>query len=226
MVLGKDFSTSDPLGLGGLLVDCHRIFQLIKLMVPMISNSNTTITTNTTNTADATDTTNTTSTTNTTKPRFDFDLDQKTLELHLHVLAKLLGDLLVASVLGLKAFERKNNLNHPSRFRLAFREFGLVIGLQAAKRLKMEMRDQPALMKMLEGEEEGEGEGGGEGGEGELLQLVEKVLRFEPMAEQIWEFWEKDENREGGTWKEHQDINDVMWAVSLLPEAFVQFRGV
>jgi hypothetical protein len=41
------------------------------------------------------------------------------------------------------------------------------------------------------------------------------------MAETIETFWLDSENRESGSWTAHQDINMVMLATSLTPDAYL-----
>jgi hypothetical protein len=46
-------------------------------------------------------------------------------------------------------------------------------------------------------------------------------MEFVPLRKEIEQFWMDDENREGSTWIEHQEINMVMLATSLAPGRFL-----
>lgn len=152
----QDFSTTDPLGLGGILSDAFRVLQLYL----------------------------------------------RTKDQHLLSLFK---ELLVASLSGLKGYNRRK-LDLPAEYRLAFREFGLSIGLQAAKRTKdlfSNCRDLAENSKVLD-------------------KLMDEILEFMPLKEAIHAFWGEEENRKSTTWKGHLDINMVMWATSLVPDGFLK----
>ncbi|MBW2467126.1 MAG: hypothetical protein JRF02_07485, partial [Deltaproteobacteria bacterium] len=87
MCLGVNWTTPDPLGLGGLLADAWRLAQL-QVTANEIP------------------------------------------------LPGLLQDILDAAMVGLSIYMRDNSLHLPASHRLAFRELGLAIGLQAVKRTK------------------------------------------------------------------------------------------
>ena len=152
----QDFSTTDPLGLGGILSDVFRVLQLYL-------NTN----------------------------------DQ--------YLLSLFKDLLKASLTGLKGYNRRK-LDMPAEYRLAFREFGLSIGLQAAVHMKDLFSDYHDQFKNSE----------------ELEQLMGDVLKYLPLRESIHKFWGEEKNRKTATWKGHLDINMVMWATSLTSGGFLK----
>lgn len=155
---GQDFTTTDPLGLGGILCDAYRTLQLY-------------------------------------------------LKTKDEQLVKLLRDLLAASLAGLKGYNRRR-LDLPAEYRLAFREFGLSIGLQAATRLKELLGGHPELVTKLP----------------EVDKLVGKVLEYRHLQEAVHSFWGKESNRKSENWRGHLDINMVMWATSLLPGGFLELR--
>jgi hypothetical protein len=155
MCEGMDWTTDDPLGLGGLLSDAYRVGQLI----------------------------------------LDGSFERGTL----------LEDLLSASLRGLEPFGGKSAFALPARYRLAFREFGLSIGLKAAERLKYMMEEHPDSF----------------GSPRRLGQKIAALTRYRPLAESIEAFWLEPANREAGTWTEHRDINMVMLATSLAPDGFL-----
>jgi hypothetical protein len=155
MCEGIDWTTDDPLGLGGLLSDTYRVAQLI----------------------------------------LDGSFEGGTL----------LEDLLSASLRGLEPFGENNPFALPARYRLAFREFGLSIGLKAVEELKAAVEEHPDSF----------------GDSRWLGQTIAALMRYRPLAESIEAFWLEPANREGGTWTEHRDINTVMLATSLAPNGFL-----
>jgi hypothetical protein len=91
------------------------------------------------------------------------------------------------------------------RFRLAFREFGLSIGLKGVRpmaelieRISASCASAPSFR--------------------ERLELLTPYL---PMAEQIEQFWLDPANQETSTWNDHREINMVMLSTSLAPTVFL-----
>lgn len=119
---------------------------------------------------------------------------------------KLLLALLDSSLLGLESCLKTNTLLLPAHYRLAFREFGLSIGMHAVARL------QGLLQKETDSFQES----------GALQVRIEKLMRYQPVGEQIERFWQDEANREVGSWLEHRAINMVMQATSLAPDGFLQ----
>jgi hypothetical protein len=117
----------------------------------------------------------------------------------------LLEDLLSASLSGLDAFATKSPLALPANYRLAFREFGLSIGLRAVGKLKDMMEEYPGPFS----------------GAHRLGPAIAALIRYQPIVELIETFWLEPANRKSGTWKEHSDINMVMLATSLAPDGFL-----
>jgi hypothetical protein len=152
MMKGRDWTTSDPLGLGGLLIDASVVQQLSGR----------------------------------------------------GALAKgqLVDELLAAALAGLTEYAREGEPSRPASTRLAFRELGLAIGLQAAERM------QRAL----------EQERGGSRSSPESRKRIEALLAYAPLRARIESFWLDPEHRKAPTWTEHQDINEVMLATSLAPD--------
>jgi hypothetical protein len=153
---GKDWTTDDPLGIGGLLSDAYRVAQMIAG-----------------GTLQETD---------------------------------LLAALLDASRLGLDRYARTGSWKAPANFRLAFRELGLAIGLHALDRLLRLIETSPGIFKKEQPR---------------LAGQVEILMRHEPLAEIIENFWLAPVNREVASFTEHCDINTVMLATSLAPDAYL-----
>ncbi len=111
--------------------------------------------------------------------------------------------LLVAALAGLQSYARTVQLEDSAEYRLAFRELGLAIGLNAATRMweagkRGAVATNPAMRSMLE-----------------------MLLHYASLGEEIESFWRNPANQSVGTWSEHRDINEVMLATLLLPEGFL-----
>jgi len=119
----------------------------------------------------------------------------------------LLGLVVGAASSGLARYLATQPFSRPPSQRLAFRELGLAIGLQATTRLWAALeRDaasldtQPALRAALD-------------------SLVAQV----PIARTITATWLEVEQQGGdGTWRAHEDINSVMLATALVPSGFLE----
>jgi len=149
----QDWTTDDPLGLGGLLADACRVGRLtVKGAI----------------------------------------LDPE-----------LLQEILSAALTGLGSFSRQSPFTLPSGHRLAFREFGLSIGLKAAGMLQEFLAESPLS------------------GIGSIAWQLRGILGFAHFIRTIEDFWLDPVNRRAGTWMEHRDINEVMLATSLAPEGFL-----
>jgi hypothetical protein len=114
--------------------------------------------------------------------------------------------LLEAAAKGLDAYARGHSLRRPAPFRLAFRELGLAIGLQAVTRLRELISDHP----------DGEETDGREA-------WIDALRPHLHLGEQITAFWLDPEHRSVASWTEHHDINRVMLGTSLLPDGYLRF---
>jgi len=93
----------------------------------------------------------------------------------------------------------------PVHSRLAFREFGLSIGLRALGRLGGFIKRHPEIFRRS----------------APLISRVEGLLRYSSAIETIEKFWLDPSNREAKAWLAHRDINMVMLATSLAPDTFL-----
>lgn len=159
---GKDWTTDDSLGLGGILYDVYRAFHLFIL----------------TNDPD---------------------------------LLNLTHSLIHAARNGLNLFLRKNRLDAPPSRRLAFRELGLSIGMRAIVKLNIELLSDVVASKITAKDREA------------LLDAIGDILQHQSLVPAIESFWLRDASQRAITWKEHLDINIVMLATSLAPDAFFNF---
>ncbi|MGC1454424.1 MAG: hypothetical protein WA946_04475 [Nitrospirota bacterium] len=120
--------------------------------------------------------------------------------------AALLDVLLDSSLIGLQAYTRgRNPLMTPAKYRLAFRELGLSIGLHAIEKLQGLIKQTPRDLKMTR----------------HLHSQIENLMRYTPFSEVIEAFWLEPANRQASTWREHRDINMVMLATSLAPDGYL-----
>ncbi|MGJ0485558.1 MAG: hypothetical protein ACR65R_13670 [Methylomicrobium sp.] len=115
----------------------------------------------------------------------------------------LLETLLKAALAGLPYYVAGGELQMPAEHRLAFRELGLAIGLQAVWRMEEAAHRDPSDLS-----------------DGACLRLRE-LMRYVPVGERIESFWRDPEHRRSLAWTEHRDINEVMLATSLAPEGFL-----
>jgi hypothetical protein len=117
----------------------------------------------------------------------------------------LILDLLRASQAGLKAYLKGKPMQLSADYRLGFRELGLSLGLHAVERLGGLISEKPGLFV----EEKG------------LHSLIENVLQYVPLIQEIEGFWLEPTNRQSYSWIEHLDINMVMLATTLIPEGYL-----
>jgi hypothetical protein len=113
-----------------------------------------------------------------------------------HVSESLLDAVLRAAVRSLGLVATMRYLDGPAGGRLAFRELGLAIGLAAVERLDAER---------------------GAAGHPAVPELCGHVA----LRRRIEGFWLEPAHRAVTTWREHEDINAVMLATSLLPEGYL-----
>jgi len=117
----------------------------------------------------------------------------------------LLESVTTSALCGLESFTLTRCLDLPARNRLAFREFGLSIGLAGIEPL-------PALIEkyslMFEGQES-------------AIDSLLALQDYMPLRETIEEFWLAEENQISVTWTGHKEINMVMLATSLAPYGFL-----
>ena len=110
------------------------------------------------------------------------------------LLEKLCGE----AALSLNQFEQVFSPQTGPTYRLAFRELGLVIGLEAIASARALGPNDPAWQS-----------------------CAEAVLSYRGLGKTIEEFWMDPANRKAKSWTAHQDINAVMLATSLCPAGFL-----
>ncbi|MGO9013785.1 MAG: hypothetical protein ACLQF0_02280 [Dissulfurispiraceae bacterium] len=152
---GKDWTTDDPLGIGGLLIGAYKMAQLIAAGS--------------------------------------------------FIRPDLLDTVLVASLKGLDYFAAQSTLNLPADYRLAFRELGLSIGLQAIERLQGLLEQYPGVFK----------------NKSLVHSQMRSLRRYARLSGLINAFWLESENRESNSWTDHRNINMVMLVTSLSPDGYL-----
>lgn len=118
---------------------------------------------------------------------------------------KLLETVLSSALFGMEYFEVENSLKFPAKYRLAFRELGLSIGLKGVNKLSNEIHENKNLFN----------------GNNSLKLQIEALTKYVHIGESIEKFWRNGKNRETESWREHQEINMVMLATSIIPEGFL-----
>jgi hypothetical protein len=108
----------------------------------------------------------------------------------------LLERLLAAAAEGLRHYARSGELRRPAEHRLAFRELGLAIGLAAV----------PSLRDHADG------------------AALDELALFTPLRADIEAFWLREPARRAATWRDHENINEVMLATSLVPGGYLNLR--
>ena len=105
----------------------------------------------------------------------------------------LLEDILYSARLSLDYSSFEKMLFLDAGRRLAFREFGLSIGLHSLKRIQKWIAQFPSPFRHM----------------ASLSHEVEKLLAYEPMARAIESFWIRSDNQNAASWTDHRDINSV-----------------
>ncbi len=117
----------------------------------------------------------------------------------------LLDRLFEGALIGLQQYARGDELHLPARYRLAFRELGLAIGLHALERLQRVIEQGTPRTTASP----------------RLRAQVQELMQHLPLRDAIETFWRDPANQRSDTWTEHRDINEVMLATSLAPDGFL-----
>jgi hypothetical protein len=113
--------------------------------------------------------------------------------------------LLQVSKEGLEVFMLTDTLRYPPQYRLAFRELGLAIGLKAVKKIELLIQENKEQFKNME----------------DLQSQLTSIREYLHLSEAIEEFWLNPENQKSSSWVEYIDINSVMLAATLMPDAYL-----
>jgi len=115
----------------------------------------------------------------------------------------LLVKMLDGAILGLKSYAFRTSLQGPAESRLAFRELGLAIGLQAIPKMCRLLQTKSCIA------------------ERDLMARLDELSSFVPLAKTIEAFWLKPANQQVSSWQAHKAINMIMLATSLAPDTFL-----
>ena len=118
---------------------------------------------------------------------------------------RILERVLEAAETSLGAVRRSRLLDLPATQRLAFRELGLALGIEAVTRLAARTGSGPRSNGVLSA----------------AAQWAESMAGAGHLRSAIQEFWRQPENRGAPTWADHEDINTVMLAASLAPDGYL-----
>jgi hypothetical protein len=123
----------------------------------------------------------------------------------------LLMDVLSSSAAGLNALASDDRIwKLPADYRLPFRELGLAIGLHAVERMWQTITQHPDSLPEFE----------------QVRMHIDQLGGYICLSERIESFWLEPAHNEVRTWTEHLDINSVMLATSLAPDAYLELsRG-
>lgn len=119
--------------------------------------------------------------------------------------ADFLDALLDSSLVSLQTFASRALLKLPARYRLAFRELGLSIGLHTIEKLLALIKQMPRDFNMKH----------------RLLSRAENLKQYIPIRDSIETYWLEPTNREASDWMAHRDINMIMLATSLAPDGYL-----
>lgn len=118
----------------------------------------------------------------------------------------LLAGLLRAAFSGSLHYERLGELDRGPAQRLAFRELGYSIGLHALPVVRRELSAQPGAFRDTAA----------------LEESLAALQDFKALGQEIERFWSYSEHQAARSWVEHEDINAVMLATSMVPEGFLE----
>jgi hypothetical protein len=106
---------------------------------------------------------------------------------------------------GLQAYVAQNQVKLPAEYRLAFRELGLAIGLQAISRMLQIIEQHAEHFANAD----------------RLTSSLNNLHRFHQLNELIQSFWLDAGHRTVNSWQDHADINNVMLATCLAPDGYL-----
>jgi len=115
---------------------------------------------------------------------------------------ELLHRVVDAALVGLRLYASSTETLEPAAHRLAFRELGLVMGLEGARIAHVSTKDK---------------------GRPSTSSRLEHILGYAAFADSIRDFWRSPAHRATQSWLAHEDINDVMLATCLAPAGYLVF---
>jgi hypothetical protein len=118
---------------------------------------------------------------------------------------RLLETVLTTALEGIPQYMRSGDRQRRAEHRLGFRELGLTIGLHAVRCLWQTWERNPERLSTRSS----------------IRVILQALMQYAPLADEIELFWRNPEHQRTGTWLEHRDINEVMLATSLQPKGFL-----
>lgn len=117
----------------------------------------------------------------------------------------LLGLVLAAAASGLNTYLRRKPFARPVTQRLAFRELGLAIGLQAVSRMWRVLERDPDSIAA----------------QPTVRASLDALIAQVPVARALTRYWGDPERQAAESWRAHEDINAVMLATALVPSGYL-----
>jgi len=117
----------------------------------------------------------------------------------------LLDVLLDSSLVSLQTYVSRAPLKLPARYRLAFRELGLTIGLHAIEKLLRLIKQTPHNFYWKY----------------PLHSRIASLMQYTQLSDSIETYWREPSRRQSLEWMMHRDINMVMLATSLAPDGYL-----
>jgi hypothetical protein len=121
----------------------------------------------------------------------------------------LLGLVVGAAASGLSRYLASQPFARPLAHRLAFRELGLAIGLQAVTRLWCVLERDAASLDA----------------QPVLRQALDQLVAQVPLARTLIDTWCDVERGNDPQWRAHEDINAVMLATALVPSGYIELEA-
>jgi len=117
----------------------------------------------------------------------------------------LLDVLLDSSLVSLQTYVSRAPLKLPARYRLAFRELGLTVGLHAIEKLLRLIKQTPHNFYWKY----------------PLHSRIASLMQYTQLSDSIETYWREPSRRQSLEWMMHRDINMVMLATSLAPDGYL-----
>ena len=124
-------------------------------------------------------------------------------------MSNMLFKMLYYALKGIKAFMEMETLRYPAEYRLAFREFGLSIGLHGVAEIEKLISQHTGYFEEP----------------AHLQKILDELEAYHSLCDYIEKFWMDETNQQSTTWREHLDINSVMLATSLDPDGYLHLPG-
>jgi hypothetical protein len=96
-------------------------------------------------------------------------------------------------------------MKRPAKYRLAFRELGLAIGLRGLPIIREALQNERSVLS----------------NKPSLVRIIGTLLRYETLSDEIVDLWLPYAEGPDDSWKAHRDINEMMLATALAPISFL-----